>query len=53
MKLDREKGDSLEDARRAYRNVLPQNLQEPGQEVVDLMHMSGLLTDKSSPPSPR
>lgn len=53
MKLDREKGDSLEDAKRAYRNVLPANLQEPGQEVVDLMHVIGLLTDKSSPPSPR
>ncbi|XP_072176578.1 uncharacterized protein [Diadema setosum] len=53
MKLDREKGDSLEDARRAYRNVVPPNLQEAGQEIVDLMHMIGLLTDKSSPPSPR
>ncbi|XP_063966324.1 uncharacterized protein LOC129277873 [Lytechinus pictus] len=52
MKLDREKGDSLEDARRAYRNVLPGNLHEPGQEVVELMHVIGLLTDKSSPPSP-
>ena len=53
MKLDREKGDNLEDARRSYRNVLPPNLQEPGQEVVDIMHCIGLLTDKSSPPSPR
>lgn len=46
MKLDKEQGDSVENARRAFRNSLLPQLHKAGGQVVDMMLSAGLLTFK-------
>lgn len=46
MKLDKEQGDSVENARRAFRNSLLPQLHKAGNEIVDMMLSAGLLTYK-------
>lgn len=44
MKLDKEHGDSVENARKAFRYSLLPQLHKAGEQVVEMMHSSGLLT---------